>query len=284
MFPADIWVVEIYTRSDTYMYNYVMLEMIGRKISAPVVFIFLSILFLPALTPAENIKSPIVLNTAVSPPNSTPQQTGICDRVLIEAFKRIGVLMKIVSLPSERSLINANSGIDDGNYARVEGMDKLYPNLIRVPENIIKFEYVAFSKRLNVCITDWDSLKPYDVGIIRGSKILEANILGAKSLIRVKDAKILFDLLNTDKVDVIVYDRMEGLALLKELKYSDIRIIRPPLAVKDMYLYLHKKHKDLVPLLTDAIRNMKKDGTYNKILNRVLNDNSTKAPYNEIFQ
>jgi len=252
------------------LYNYFVRKISGRKISASVAFAILSTIFIPALTLAGNIPAPIVLNTADSPPDSTPRQTGISDRVLTEAFKRIGVPMRIVSLPSERALINANMGIDDGNYARVEGMRKLYPNLIRVPENVIKFEFVAFSKRLNFPITGWDSLKPYDVGIIRGWKILEANLAGAKSLTRVKNARILFALLNADKVDVIVYDRTQGLALLKALKYSDARIMRPPLAVKDMYLYLNKKHKDLVPLLTEALRNIKKNGTYNKIVQEGL--------------
>ncbi len=246
----------------------------GPKMSASVVFFILFLALIPALTLAENIKATIVLNTADSPPDSTPQQTGICDRVLIEAFRRIGVPMEIVNLPSERALTNANRGIDDGNYARIKGMDKLYPNLLRVPENVIKFEFVAFSKKLNFRINGWDSLKPYDVGIIRGWKILEAHLAGARSLTKVKNQKILFALLNADKVDAIVYDRIQGLALLRELKYPGIHIMRPPLTVMDMYLYMNKKHKNLVPLITGAIRNIKKNGTYNKIINEVLNAGS----------
>jgi polar amino acid transport system substrate-binding protein len=258
------------------VYNYGMFEITGRKISAIVAFVILSLALGPLPTLAANLQATIVLNTANSPPNSTPNQTGICDRVLIEAFKSIGVPMRIVHVPSERALINANEGIDDGNYARVEGMNEMYPNLVRVPENITKFEFVAFSKRLNFRITDWDSLKPYDVGIITGWKILEANLVRAKSLTRVKNANILFDLLHNDKTDIIVYDQRQGLALLKKLRYTDIHIMRPPLAVKDMYLYLHKKHKDLVPLLTEAIRYIKENGTYNKIVNEVLNADSIK--------
>ncbi len=261
---------------DKYMYNCGMFRITLKKISALTTFFALSLALAPALTLAENLRSTIVLNTANDTPNSTPNLTGICDRVLTEAFKRIGVPVRIIRLPSERALINANEGIDDGDFARIEGMNKIYSNLIRVPESITKFEFVAFTKRLNFRINGWDSLKPYNVGIVTGWKILEANLAGAKSVIKVKNSNILFNLLNTEKVDIIVYDRMQGKALLNELKYADIRIMKPPLAVKDMYLYMHKKNKELVPLLTDAIRGMKRDGSYGKIAGEALRVNSIK--------
>lgn len=242
-----------------------------------IVLIALAIVFVLTLPLGINSQTTIVLNTADVPPDSTPDQTGIGDRVVREAFKRIGVTMRIVRLPSERALFNANEGIDDGNYARIKEIGIFCPNLIQVPESLFKFEFVVFSKRLHFKPTGWESLKPYNVGIVRGWKILEANIAGTKSLTKVKDERVLFDLLNSDKVDVIVYDRMQGSVLLKELKYPDIHILKPPLVVRDMYLHLHKKHKDLVSLLTDAIRGMKKDGTYNKIVNQALDAYLTKG-------
>ena len=36
-----------------------------------------------------------------------------------------------------------------------------------------------------------------------------------------------------------------------------------------MYLYLHKKHQALVPKLTQAIRDLKADGSYNRILSAI---------------
>jgi polar amino acid transport system substrate-binding protein len=256
-----------------------MLHRGERKSPGFFVLVVISVALLPALAIAGNPRATIVLNTADAAPNSTPTLTGICDKVIKAAFKRIGVPVRIIRIPSERALITANDGIDDGNYARIKGMETIYPNLIRVPESIIKFEFVAFSKKSDIKISGWDSLKPYNIGFITGWKILEANITGTKSLIKVKNERVLFDVLNEDKVDIIVYDRLQGLTLLRELKYGDIHSIKPPIAVKDMYLYLHKRNKDLVPLLSDAIRGMKKDGTYNKILGESLKDTSLDRKY-----
>ena len=219
--------------------------------------------------PGASSQTALVLNTADIPPDSAPDQSGIGDRVVKEAFRRIGVPMRIVHLPSERALINADEGIDDGNYARIKEIGKFYPNLVPVPESVLKFEFVVFTKNLHFKPSGWDSLKPYNIAIVRGWKILEANIAGTKSLMKVRDERLLFDLLHSDRVDAIVYDLSQGVALLRELNYRDIYPLSPPLAVREMYLHLHKKHADVVPRLTHAIRDMKKDGTYTAIIRQV---------------
>jgi polar amino acid transport system substrate-binding protein len=76
----------------------------------------------------------IVLNTTGNAPLNTPDQQGFVDLVATEAFRRIGVTVKTVKLPAERGLINANQGIHDGEMLRVGGLEKIYPNLIMVPE------------------------------------------------------------------------------------------------------------------------------------------------------
>jgi polar amino acid transport system substrate-binding protein len=247
----------------------IFIKTMGRDVKTMQIILILLIMLITLLPDADS-QTTLVLNTANAPPNATKDHTGIGDRVLQEAFRRIGLNVKIIMLPSERALINANEGIEDGNFARVEGIDKIYPNLIRVPEEITKFEFVAFSKKFKFQTTNWDSLKDYNVALITGWKILEANIVNTKSLVKVKNEDILFNLLNADRVDIIVYDRRQGQAVIKRLGLKNINNLNPPLAVKSMYLYLHKKHKDLVPLVTGAIRSMKRDGTYQKIVKEAL--------------
>lgn len=58
--------------------------------------------------------------------------------------------------------------------------------------------------------------------------------------------------------------------VLKQLAAQGIRTMKPPLAVKGMYPYLHKRHAALVPKLEQTLRAMKKDGTFNKISSEVL--------------
>lgn len=103
----------------------------------------------------------LTINTAASSPYTKPDMTGLADRIISEAFRRTGYEIKIVSLPSERALINANAGIEDGNFIRVAGLNKLYPNLIMVPEKITAHEFVVFTKSAFFEIVGWKSLQPY---------------------------------------------------------------------------------------------------------------------------
>jgi polar amino acid transport system substrate-binding protein len=213
----------------------------------------------------------IVLNTANEPPNSTDNLDGICDMVVKEAFRRIAMDVQIVRLPSERALLNANDGIEDGNYARVGKMiSPLYPNLIQVPEPITRFEFTVFSKKHDFRTKGWESLRPYHVGIVTGWKILEKNIQNSMSLTSVNNAESLFSMLEADKIDIAAYDLQQGKFVMKQLKLKDIYAISPPLATQDMYIYLHKRHDAIVPKLTNALKQMKKDGTYRKIVEKAL--------------
>lgn len=212
----------------------------------------------------------LVLNTAFTSPLSNAEQSGFVDQVVGEAVKRIGLRLEIEWLPAERALINANAGIDDGDLLRIAGLQETYPNLMQVPEKVIDLEFVAFSKNANFQVNDWTSLKPYSVAIITGWKILERNITEYAELTHVKNADQLFKILLNGRADVIVYSRWVGLGYIREHKIKYVKILEPPLKKKRLYVYLHKKHKELVPKLAAALKSMKDDGSYQQIYNNTL--------------
>ncbi|MHB8834218.1 MAG: substrate-binding periplasmic protein [Candidatus Methylomirabilia bacterium] len=212
----------------------------------------------------------LVLSTDDTAPIATVDHTGICDRIMTEAFKRLGLELEIVNRPSERALIDADAGISDGTYTRIEGMEKLYPNLIRVAEEIASFEFVGFTRGAAFKTEGWESLRPYDVAIVTGWKILETNITGAKSLTKVRNEKLLFGLLAAGRADVVVYARLPGRVVARQLGLRGIAELEPPLAVKSMYPYLNKRHATLVPRLEQVLREMKQDATFRKITEDAL--------------
>lgn len=220
---------------------------------------------------SESVANPtIAIATADGPPLSKPDNTGFHDKIIHEAFARIGIDMEVIHLPAERALINANMGVEEGVYVRIAGMEKLYPNLIRVPEKITDYEFVAFSKKVNTATNRWEDLKPYDVGIITGWKILEKNIQNTKTLLKVDNPEILFDILDKERVDIIVYNRYDGYGVIKKLNLQGIKVLAPPLTVREMFLYLHVKHKELAPKMATALRSIKTDGTYERLFDEII--------------
>lgn len=210
------------------------------------------------------------LSTFAGPPLSTIDRKGFYDLVLTEAFNRSNVTIGISHLPAERSLLNANTGLTDGDFVRIKGLEKLYPNLVQVPEKITDFEFVGFSKNHEIRIKNWEDCKPYNVAIVKGWKILEANLDGVRSLKKVKNQKQLFALLANNRTDIVIYSRFEGYEMIKQLKLKNIHTLEPPLATKEMFLYLNKKHEKIILKISENLQHMKQDGTFKRIQEKVL--------------
>jgi polar amino acid transport system substrate-binding protein len=212
----------------------------------------------------------VVINSEPFPPLSTVEGTGFEDLLAKEMYRRLGIEIDINMVPSERGLVNANAGIDDGTLSRVGGMSSKYRNLLQIEEIAVERDYVAFARRSDIRIDGWSSLKPYDVGIVNGWKILERNIKDVRSLTKVRQPMQLFQLLELGRVDVIVFARYSGLQMIHDLGLKGVEVLEPPLASRATYFYLHKNHQGLVPRAAAALREMKADGTYRRLYDRII--------------
>ena len=225
-----------------------------------------AVLFLSICVPVAVADPVITLNTTGQPPLNTSDQTGFIDDVAEEAFRRIGYELQTVRLPAERGLKNSNRGIIDGELVRVAGLDKVYPNLIQVPEKIMDWEFVAFSYESTSLVGDWNDLSGKAVSHINGWKILEKNIPSTAEITKTGNANSLFNLLRKKRTDYAIYERWGGRYLLRKMLMPEVRVCKSPLATKEMFIYLHKKHKDIVVKLAEALLVMKKDGSYEKLV------------------
>lgn len=199
--------------------------------------------------------------------NNTPMDRLALQELSREALRRVGHELKLVNLPSERSLVAANEGEVDGEGLRVPGLGKQYPNLVQIPERFIGISFVAFAKDRNIKLEQgWDSLKPYSVAFITGWKMFEANAGGARVVNKVDKPEQLFLMLDNGRVDLALYTLADGIALARQQGLTNVAPLVPSLKDVDMYLYLNKKHEALAPKIAQALRDMKADGTYQRIL------------------
>ncbi|MDP3427048.1 MAG: hypothetical protein Q8S17_06690, partial [Humidesulfovibrio sp.] len=134
---------------------------------------------------------PLVLNTDSAPPHSRADGSGFEDRIVAEAFRRIGVDVRLVQLPSERALQNANQGVDDGNYPRIAGLSRLYPNLVMVPEPMTSFPCAAFTRDPRLKTPAWADLHGPRVAYVVGWKLVELNVPEVETLQRARDQEAL---------------------------------------------------------------------------------------------
>jgi len=203
----------------------------------------------------------ITLNDANKEPYTTMNNDGFLDVVLIEAFRRIGYQFKKVRLPPERGLLSANEGIVDGEVNRIGGIEKIYTNLRRVPEKIRDSDFCVLSKNTDIK-NHPKELGQYVVGYIKGWKIYEKMMAGSEMTITANDPQQLFRLLKINRIEVALYTCMQGFILAKENNIEGIKVLEPRLKQREMFVFLNKKHEDLLPKLSKALKNIKQEGLY----------------------
>lgn len=185
--------------------------------------------------------------------NNTPIDRQVLQLVSEQAFRRIGREFQLINLPSERSLIEANEGAIDGEGLRVSGLESSYPNLVRVPEAYTQISFVAFSRDATIKLAGWKSLQPYRVAFINGWKLFESKAGNARRVNKVSEPQQLFHMLDQGRIDLALYTLADGNALIREMNLLAIAPLFPTLKDVDMYLYLHRRHQDLVEPLARAM-------------------------------
>lgn len=213
---------------------------------------------------------PLRLNSGVGAPYFLPDRKGFLDLLVPEVFRRIGVAAEAAQYSaSERAMINANNGIDDGVAMRIKGLEKEYPNLVRIDEKVLDNEFVAYASKANFATTGFDTLRNYHVAYIIGWKVFETALPAGNTVTLAKDSGQLFSLLENDRADVILFERWQGAHILGE-RGIKAQLLWPPLVSTEMFMYLHARHAQLAEPAARALRAMKADGTYHRIAAQTL--------------
>ncbi|WP_229506609.1 ABC transporter substrate-binding protein [Massilia sp. BJB1822] len=201
----------------------------------------------------------------------TDPATDIAEQVLREAYRRMGMNLDVVRLPAERALVSANDGMMDGELYRKIGIERDYPNLMIVPVPLLTYEIVIFTLGTSFVVNGWESLRPFTIGFIRGIKIVEQNTQGMH-IEPVATMMQALQKMTMGRTDVVVGNRVSGLAMAKTLKLADIRVLQPPLATFPVFHYLHKKHEALIPKLSAVLQQMQKDKVIERIQKTILGE------------
>lgn len=218
---------------------------------------------LPAVTQAQPVLPTIVLGV--------PQNTldsGVSAVVLREAYWRLGYRVEVLNLPAERALLMSNRGEVDGELQRIAGLGSAYPNLVQVLPAINSLEATAFSHNRAIALTDWESVRPYRLGIIRGIKFSEISTEGMNREI-INDYPNAFEMLRLDRVELVLAARLNGRYYLRLMKHSDVQEIPLKVPPIELFHYLHSQHSALAAKLGTVLKTMKASGDIARIQQHV---------------
>jgi len=194
--------------------------------------------------------------------------------VLVEADRRMSdVSISFEVLPAERSLVLVDEGVNDAECCRApEVLIKEYKNLIPIDVSFFSVRFSVFSKNKDISIKNFENLKPYSIGTVKGWKLAVIKLKEvepAETHVVTTPAQ-LFKMLDQDRVDYGVVGYLSGLKVISQFKFDSIHAIQPPLIEKPLFLILNKKHKNLIPRFNQVFNEMKTDGTINRIYNELV--------------
>ncbi|MFD2205849.1 substrate-binding periplasmic protein [Kiloniella antarctica] len=189
----------------------------------------------------------------------------ISERVMREAYGRLGIDAKFPRLPAARALAVANSGRVDGELYRIKNIQLKYKKLIMLPVPIGIMEGVAITTNSKISLDGWQSLEPYRVCIRNGVKFAEAGTKKMKVDVANSNEQLFMNL-GMNRCDVIVLARLTSIELAQNFeKEMKIPLQYHVVQTYPLFHYLHKKNKHLVPKLTEILEAMEADGTIAKI-------------------
>ena len=188
----------------------------------------------------------------------------IVTSILTSAYAELGIDVEFKFYPPSRGVLIADAGLYDGEAFR--GMDFIGEdtNLLPVMVVIIEVDWWVYAKDIQFEVDGYKSLATYSVSSRRG--ILAAdNILQyarKKQMLNTFEQTLLT--LDAGRVDLAIIPARVAFAILKD-KPMDIYPLSPPIRVDKLYHFLHKKHKKLIPKITETLKRMEKNGVMKRI-------------------
>lgn len=203
-----------------------------------------------------------------TPDNQDNDRNQALNIILMECFNRLDLDLEIVIRPSIRALEEAHEHLADGTFVRVEGLSQTYPDLLMVPEPLTVTDLVAFSRYTDIQVNGWESLLSYKLAWVRGWQICERHLGQAQKISRFSDEFLLLKFLSHGRADVGIFSLQSGMKALKELNITNVHPLSPPLNETKLYLYINSSHAAIIPSIAKTLKEMKTDGTYQRIMNQ----------------
>jgi ABC-type amino acid transport substrate-binding protein len=194
--------------------------------------------------------------------------------MLVEVYKRLGIVVQFVDLPAKRSLLESSEGRVDGEVQRILAVQDQYPTLVAVQPSFNFIEPAAFVRSgasTTLRVDGWPSLAPHSIGIVRGVGSSERGTKGMRAVEAVTTMENLMQSLEAGRFDVAVNDRFSGLLVLRRLGLDGkVQPVDPPLEHIPLYHFLHERHRELVPKVGQVIRDMQARGELDKLRRQVM--------------
>lgn len=180
--------------------------------------------------------------------------------LMTEAFNRLGITVEYRYRPDRRSIIEANNGMVDGEFARIATISDQYPNVVIVPEPFGHYEMVAFSLNPEIDLSSYRiGDNDYHIGYMHGWVNVTTLLQDYPIKTSIADHELLFKLLRLGRIDVVLFTKVGGEKILTNAQPKVNYSLSTPLLTYPTYLVLNKKHAAIAPRLAKEFKVLKEE-------------------------
>lgn len=198
-------------------------------------------------------------------PADTPQARYVIELMSI-AYGNLGYELQIIDFNHQSALAAANNGILDGQLGRISSISQQYKNLNLVNFPLFEFNLILL-KNCDEC--SFEQLKNIAIqaGYPAAKSYLDNNpYIG--EVIRVKSVTAQLNLLAQKKVEGVLL--LDFLLNSKHPRFDLSRFSTEALMPIYSFHFLHKQHKNLIPLLEQQLILLEQDGTVSQLRKKHL--------------
>jgi len=188
--------------------------------------------------------------------------------IYTEAFRRMGMIFVYKKYPAARCSAMSDAGKVDGELSRIYSYGEAHPNVIRVEEHHWRSGFIAVAAAPSIHLDGWESLKGsgYRVNYTRGIKGCEINlpkVVRPENLEKVNSVFQGYKKLLKGRAHIYVGAEFNIMRILEsdDFRHSKLRIAGV-MEKFTAHVFLHNKHKALVPQLSNILKEMKKEGLF----------------------
>lgn len=173
-----------------------------------------------------------------------------------EAYRRIGVRTRLLSLPYERSEYEANRGrIVDAELARTSEAETLFPNLVKIDVPLQPVTVTVFTSNPDLKVRSYADLQDLRIDTVRGMQVVVSR-LGNLPYTEVATIEQIFKRLESGRSDVAVLPGDVASIVLERMNIRGVYQLTPNLEELLLYHWLHLQHADLAEPLAKALRDV----------------------------
>ncbi len=195
----------------------------------------------------------------------------IGEGVVTVLYEKLGHTVTITALSGKEAEVAATSGKKDGEIMRIWAYGENNLTTKRVPTPYYSLETMGFVKGTSLQIESKEELEHYRIGLIPGVKHTD-NItreINESKITNFSSTKEMMLALDANKIDIALTNTVDGYIVISDLGLKGIEKFKKPLAVLDLYHYVHESKSDIIPEINNLIIEMNKTNELSELIQKL---------------